>query len=524
MKPIRTLDEPQGQAMLALMSALRHGVMVHAADGTVLAMNAAAEAALGQAEAELVGHAPGPGGCRLWSEDGAELTAAELPIARAIATGAPVEPRLLRLQRPDGTAGWLELGAAPLPALAGDAPLFACTLVDRTVEVTARRMDEQLRQAQRLESVGRLAGGVAHDFNNALTVILSAAELVRSDLAEGRTPAAQDLEEITRAGARARELTKQLLAFARKQVVSPVVLDLNQAVQANEMMLARLLGEDVHLALRLEEGLWPVRLDPAQVDQALLQLAANARDALPSGGHVVIATRNVRLGREADLFLAAGDWVALSVSDDGVGMAPEVKARAFEPFFTTKEVGRGAGLGLATLHGTVSQAGGCVRVESEPGRGTRFEIFFPRTEPVDEARAAPPAPAAPQGGRELVLLVEDDPAVRALAVRALAGEGYRVVAASSGPEAVEAARKLERAPDLLLTDVIMPRFDGRRLAEILRASWPGLRVLFTSGYAGDRREMASASGEPAPEELLQKPFTGTELLARVRRVIAGPGR
>ncbi|MGA8891969.1 MAG: PAS domain S-box protein, partial [Anaeromyxobacteraceae bacterium] len=278
-----------------------------------------------------------------------------------------------------------------------------------------RRLEEQYRQSQKLESIGRLAGGVAHDFNNLLTVILSCSEAIREAQAEGRPIDPEDVEQIQEAGERARDFTGQLLAFARKQVISPVPTDLNAVVQASERLLRRVIGEDISLEVHAQPGLWLAQCDPGQMEQLLLNLAVNARDAMPRGGRLVLETRNAQVDPGGDATNGSGQWVLLVVRDSGSGMSPEVQERLFEPFFTTKELGKGTGLGLATVHGIVTQNGGRVLVESEPGRGTTFEIRFPRTlaKPAEVAR---PAPARPARGQETVLVVEDDPRVRAVTV------------------------------------------------------------------------------------------------------------
>jgi PAS domain S-box-containing protein len=377
-------------------------------------------------------------------------------------------------------------------------------------------LEEQVRQAQKLESVGRLAGGVAHDFNNLLTVVLGCAEALRSDAARGVPATLEDVEEIRAAGERARDLTRQLLAVARRQVIAPVPLDLNDVLRASEKLLRRVLGEDVELVVDLAPGLWWIRADPGQLEQVVLNLAVNARDAMPRGGTLVLRTRNgARAGAAAD------DGVCLSVRDSGTGMEPEVRAHLFEPFFTTKPDGKGTGLGLATVYGIVSQADGQVRVESEPGRGTTFELWFPRT--LDPPVAVSPLPAARAApGTERVLVVEDDAPVREVTVRALRASGYHVLVAGSGREALALAAAALDGLDLVVTDVVMPGLDGRTMADELRRRRPGLRVLYVSGYTEDaviaRGVLSSGMA------FLAKPFTPGALLARVRAVLDAPAR
>jgi len=398
----------------------------------------------------------------------------------------------------------------------GDQLLQLTTWLDETER---RRLEEQLAESQRLESVGRLAGGVAHDFNNLLTVVLCCAEAMREDLATGRGVDPDDVEGVRGAGERARDLTRQLLAFARKQIVAPTMLDLNGVVGGSERLLRRVLGEDVTLSTRLAPGLWNVRCDPAQVEQVILNLAVNARDAMPDGGSLDIATSNVPADGAPPLpDMAAGDWVRLTLRDSGTGMSPEVKSRLFEPFFTTKPKGRGTGLGLATVYGIVKQSGGHIRVESDIASGSAFEIFLPRgsdTIPAGTSRMEPPA--ARFSGT--VLLVEDDAGVRGVAARALREGGFLVLAAGGAGEAMELAARSPGPVDVLVTDVVMPGVNGKALAEELRRRRPDLRVLFVSGYPDD---IIGRHGVLDPGvEFLPKPFTPASLVARVGGLMSG---
>jgi signal transduction histidine kinase len=389
-----------------------------------------------------------------------------------------------------------------------------------------RRLQEQYLQAQKLESVGRLAGGVAHDFNNLLVAILGNCEVLEEGIRTG-DPSLEDLAEIRSAGERARDLVRQLLAVARRQMVEPHVLDLNEVLRDAERLLRRVLGEDVDVAVHPAEGLWPVRADPSQLHQVLLNLAVNARDAMPQGGKLTLETSNVELD---ETYVAAhegvrpGPHVVLAVSDSGQGLSPEARAHLFEPFFTTKPAGAGTGLGLATVYGIVKQAGGHVWVYSEPGRGTTFKIYLPCDSGVAEAREPLEPAAGPrtQSGTETVLVVEDDPMVRGLAVRALAAAGYRVLEAARGPGALELAAT-EAAPiHLLVTDVVMPDMSGPQLAEALRASRPDVRVLYMSGYT-ENTVVHRGVLDPGVQ-LLSKPFTPSELQEKVRQVLDAAGR
>jgi two-component system cell cycle sensor histidine kinase/response regulator CckA len=398
-----------------------------------------------------------------------------------------------------------------------------CTAKDiterRRAEQEAQASEHRQQQAQRLESVGRLAGGVAHDFNNLLTVILGGSAAIRDDLAEGHPVRREDIEEVLAAGERAGELTRQLLLFARRQSTVQAPLDLNAVVRGGERLLRRVLGEDVEIRTSLSEGLWPVVGDPGQFEQVIVNLAVNARDAMPRGGAMTLETLNVGAG--AAIPAPPGEWVLLRVHDTGLGMSREVKAHAFEPFFTTKQAGQGTGLGLATVHGIVTQAGGQVHVESEPGQGTRFEIWLPRSFQAVAAPGEPSGRAAPaRGGTESLLLVEDDPMVREMAARVLRTGGYRVLVAAGGAEALQVASLEGPALRLLATDVVLPGLDGRTLADELVRRLPGLRVLFISGHT---REVIGRHGvDDAGAEFLAKPFTAPALLDKVRVLLDRP--
>jgi len=374
------------------------------------------------------------------------------------------------------------------------------------------RLEGQLRQAHKMEAVGQLAGGVAHDFNNLLTVIAGYAALMTENPAQRQ--ALPELREIELAAKRAARLTQKLLAFSRKQVLQPRTINLNTVVMGMEEMLRRLIAEHIQMVTILASGLGNVRADPNQIEQVILNLALNARDAMPEGGRLIIETRNARLERAAGP-VAPGSYVTLSVSDTGHGMDTGTRARIFEPFFTTKEPGKGTGLGLATVYGIVEQSGGTITVDSSPGAGAVFRVYLP----VDEAgedQAQPRLARAAQPARPgSVLLVEDEAPLRKLVSTILSAAGYRVIEAASGDEAL--ARAAAAGPiDLLLTDVVMPSMSGPELVSRLRSGWPELAVLYMSGY--DRELL----GQKAPEgatEVLPKPFTPRELLARINELL-----
>jgi len=403
---------------------------------------------------------------------------------------------------------------------AGTVVGFFVTAFDSTEH---RALEGKLRQSQKMEAIGQLAGGVAHDFNNLLTVILCCAEEMEEELAAVASPLAEGVGEILGAAERARELTRQLLAFARKQDAVPVALDVNAVVLGCEKMLRRVVGENVEVEARLEPGLAPVLCDPGLLEQVIVNLAVNAKDAMPEGGRLLIETRSGTGDTPPETAEDGGGgaptaWVRLLVGDNGVGLTPEAKLHLFEPFFTTKEMGRGTGLGLATVHGIVAQSGGHIQVTSRPGEGTTFEISLPTTDKLPTA-AAVYKPGRPViRGMELVLVVEDDSRVRAATVRALESAGYEVVVAANGIEALAIQPGELARVKLLLTDVIMPgHMSGVAIAASLTARHPTLRVLYVSGHAEDallyRRVL-----DPGVE-FLSKPFTSSSLLGRVRNVL-----
>jgi hypothetical protein len=391
------------------------------------------------------------------------------------------------------------------------------------------RIQAQLQQAQRLESLGQLAGGVAHDFNNLLAVILNYTSFVSDELAApadsgwpGRLESARsDLEQITRAAERAAGLTRQLLAFARREVTRPRVLDLDNVITAVEELLRRTLGEHVELTTSLAGDLWPVLADPGQMEQVLVNLAVNARDAMPSGGTLTIDTSNITV--DADTIAGGskaqpGRNVRLRVSDTGTGMSAEVIEHVFEPFFTTKEEGVGTGLGLATVYGILAQAEGHIQIYSEPGAGTTFNIVLPVTsEAAAPIAEAVPYQRSPKG--EMVLVVEDEEALREVTRRIFARNGYQVITAANGPEALDLARGYPGEIHLLVTDIVMPRMLGNEIAEKMQAIKPGIEVLFMSGYA---RPVLASQGRLDPNvALIEKPFSEAELLAQAGWVLNG---
>ncbi len=383
------------------------------------------------------------------------------------------------------------------------------------------RLEDQLRQAQKVEAIGRLAGGVAHDFNNLTAIVLGYGEMLLSRLGPA-DPSRHWVEQIVAAGRRSATLTRQLLAFSRRQVLLPEVLDLNALLRDLEKLLGRLIGENIELEVNLAEGLGRITADPGQIEQVVTNLAVNARDAMPLGGRLVIETADAVLDATAAAgaeSVVPGEYVLLSVTDTGGGMDRQTLERLFEPFFTTKPRGKGTGLGLATVHGIVNQSGGYVRVASEPGKGASFKIYLPRTDAEPKAKAAEASESVPRGSGERILLVEDEAALRELCETILSRLGYRVSVAENGLEALRLVQEQGFEADLVVSDVIMPDMGGAEMVERLRRTRPGLRVLYMSGYPDDA---IAPHGVLAPgTPLLQKPFSERALAVKVRETLPG---
>jgi two-component system cell cycle sensor histidine kinase/response regulator CckA len=434
-------------------------------------------------------------------------------IRSSIRDGRPCTVELINYRK-DGSQFWNALTLAPV--YDGDRVTH---YVGVQTDITERRkMEEQFRQVQKMEAIGQLAAGVAHDFNNLLTVINGYSEILLAEKSQNDADRVA-ISSIRNAGERAASLTAQLLAFSRKAVIEPKVFDLNDVVEHLAKMLRRLIGEDINFTSRLEPGLWKIKADPGQIEQVIMNLSVNARDAMPIGGIITIQTENVNIQPGSDFEtrnFEPGRYVRLSVSDTGTGMTEEVKSKIFEPFFTTKGIGKGTGLGLATVFGIVEQAGGHIRVSTTIGKGTTFEVYLAAVADV-ATNNNQTATATPVNGAETVLIVEDEDAVRMLLRMTLESNGYQVLIAASGPDAIELSDLYHGEIHLLVTDVIMPEMGGRELAENIRSRRKEINVLYVSGYTDDavvRHGVISSA-----ESFLQKPFTPLVLLRKVRSIL-----
>ena len=495
----------------SVMGSVSDAIVTIDTAGTVTSVNPATERMFDYAEAELLGRnvnalMPEPDRGR---HDGYLTNYLTTGIAKVIGIGREVEAR-----RKDGKTFPVELTVTEF-RLDGERR-FTGVLRDISAR---RRLEEQFRQSQKMEAVGRLAGGIAHDFNNLLTVINGYGDLLLLE------PGARDdkrdkLVAIRDAGERAAALTSQLLAFSRKTIIAPKAFDLRDTVAHADRLLRRLIGEDILLTVTTHPAVCRVFADPNQIDQVLLNIAVNARDAMPKGGRLTLEVRPVAIGASAGPTDGprAGRYIELSVSDTGCGMSDEVRANIFEPFFTTKGPGKGTGLGLATVYGIVQQAGGHIAVESAVGRGTTFRVWLPAVAAAAAGGPVAPPPVAPRG-TETVLLVEDDDAVRTFSALALEGQGYRVLVAESGPTALPVLSAQRDAVRLLVTDVVMPEMSGRELADAACALVPGLKVLFVSGYTDDA--VVRHGVRDATDAFLQKPFTPLGLARKVRELLDG---
>jgi NO-binding membrane sensor protein with MHYT domain/CheY-like chemotaxis protein len=504
------------------MAALNVPAALHWDTGLVIASVAIAVAA-SFAGLALAYRLRADGGRRVLAQRAAAAVIMGLAIAGMHYTGMAAAHFTTPGRTGDGSSGLLATGDLAVGVGLGALLILALSLLGSAADLWVRRRDEtseRRQQSQRLEAIGQLAGGIAHDFNNLLTAILGNVAFVL-EATPKEDPRYEDVLEIERAATRAAELTRQLLAFGRKQILRPATLDLNAVLAHIMRMLNRLVGEHIEVALRPDPALGLVRADMAQLEQVIVNLVVNARDAMPDGGKLTIETRNVTLGPEftRQHGIAPGPYVLMAFTDTGVGMDPATQSRIFEPFFTTKPRGQGTGLGLATVYGIIKQSGGTVSVYSEPNRGSTFKLYLPQV--MEGALEAGEAvlPSAAAEGSGTILLAEDEEVVRTLAARVLEASGYRVLVAGSPAEAERASAGHPGHIDLLLTDVIMPGTTGPRLAAELIAARPGMRVLYMSGFT---ENAIVHHGVLAPEtQFIHKPFTPAALAAKVREVMAG---
>ena len=483
-------------------------IVVTDAQAVIQYVNPAFEAVTGYRREEAIGQNP-----RIL-QSGRQDAAFYRQMWTALAAGQPWKGRLVN-RRKDGTLYTEEAVISPVVDVQGRIANYVAVKRDVSEQL---RLSAQLLQAQKMDSIGRLAGGVAHDFNNMLGVILGRTGMALEQIPP-TAPLHADLEEIQRAAERSADLTRQLLAFARKQTVAPRILRLNDTIAGMLQMLKRLIGENIELAWRPQAELWPVRIDPAQIDQILANLCVNARDAIPGIGQIVIETGNEVVDQKScaeHAGFAPGEYAWLTVSDNGCGMAPETLAHIFEPFFTTKSIGEGTGLGLATVYGIVKQNHGYISVTSRPGLGTRFKIYLPRhADKATHQRQKGPGPV-PQG-HETILLVEDEPAILQMTKKMLERQGYLVLAASTPGAAIHCAREYEGEIHLLMTDVVMPEMNGRDLAQNLYSLYPQIKCLFMSGYPAN--VIAHHGVLDHGVHFIQKPFIQGELSTRIREAL-----
>ena len=504
------------------MAALNVPAALHWDAGLVIASVAIAVAA-SFAGLALAYRLRADGGRRVLAQRAAAAVIMGLAIAGMHYTGMAAAHFTTPGRTGDGSSGLLATGDLAVGVGLGALLILALSLLGSAADLWVRRRDEtseRRQQSQRLEAIGQLAGGIAHDFNNLLTAILGNVAFVL-EATPKEDPRYEDVLEIERAATRAAELTRQLLAFGRKQILRPATLDLNAVLAYIMRMLNRLVGEHIEVTLRPDPALGLVRADMAQLEQVIVNLVVNARDAMPDGGKLTIETRNVTLGAEftRQHGIAPGPYVLMAFTDTGVGMDPATQSRIFEPFFTTKPRGQGTGLGLATVYGIIKQSGGTVSVYSEPNRGSTFKLYLPQVMEGTLEAGEVVLPSAAAEGSGTILLVEDEAVVRTLAARVLEASGYRVLVAGSPAEAERASAGHPGHIDLLLTDVIMPGTTGPRLAAQLVAARPGMRVLYMSGFT---ENAIVHHGVLAPEtQFIHKPFTPAALAAKVREVMAG---
>ncbi|HEX5970830.1 MAG TPA: ATP-binding protein, partial [Gemmatimonadaceae bacterium] len=499
----------------SVVETMSEGVVVQNADGSTELCNARALELFGVTEAELMASFSQRERWHAVRPDGSSYAVEELPVNVTLRTGEPTRDVVMGITRRDGAHLWLSVNTSAIRE-DGQVQAVVCTFNDVSHRA---ELATQLRQAQKMEAVGQLAGGIAHDFNNLLTAISCNVELLLDAIAPNDVRR-DDVVQIREAADRAATLTRQLLAFSRRQVLQPRALDLNDTVSSMERLLCRVMNADVRIRTRLEPALPAVFADAGQMEQVMMNLVLNARDAMPGGGSIVVRTARRQLHDAMQHRLGVvppGDYVTLAVQDGGTGIAPEVLERLFEPFFTTKPQGKGTGLGLATVHGIVLQSSGHITVESTPGAGAEFTVYLPAHHAShSDATPLPVRRPSRQVGRT-VLVVDDEAAVRDVTMRAVARAGYHVLGASGGAEALELlAHEMDPASVLLLTDLMMPGMSGQELAAQVAARFPAVRVVTMSGYSAEELTRRGQNAHPQ----LQKPFTLPQLIAFVNEAFA----
>jgi two-component system cell cycle sensor histidine kinase/response regulator CckA len=515
----RRHDDEMRSRLAAIVESSDDAILGTDLEGNITAWNRGAERLYGYSREEMVGQS-----LSLLVPPEGERD--HLRVMGRVLRGEAVHHQEATRRRKDGTLVEVSLTVSPIRDRVGrilGLSKIAHDLTEkRRADAQLASMREQLWLSQKMEAIGNLAGGVAHDFNNLLSVILSYTALALEELKPGEA-LHDDLSEVEKAAQRAASLTQQLLAFGRRQILAPQVLDLNHSVRGLEKILRRVLGEHISLALHLESKLGQVYADPGQIEQVLMNLVVNARDAMPDGGMLTIETLNVELDASyaaQHVEVTPGEYVMVAVTDSGVGMDAATRARMFEPFFTTKEPGRGTGLGLSTVFGIVKQSDGHIWAYSEPGEGTTFKVYLPRSDGAQHPVTATPPPSPPRRGTETVLVVEDDPAVRTIVQTILRRQGYNVLEGQNGGDALLICEQYGGRIDLLITDVVMPRMNGRQLATRLASIRPELKVLYISGYTEDT--IVHHGILDAGIAYLAKPITPEALARKVRDVLDGP--
>lgn len=498
------------QQLAAIVESSEDAIIGCTLNGVVTIWNQGAERLFGYSAEEVIGEPTSTNARLNWPD--------EIKAMKRVRNGEHVAPLETIRTRKDGKQIHVSVSVSPIRE--GGGRIIGASLICR--DISARKeLEGQIQQAQKMEAIGQLAGGIAHDFNNLLTVVMGYSECLVDDLAE-RTQSQQMAQEILRAAGRAADLTKQLLAFGRKAIIAPTVLDLNGEIHQTESMLRRLIGEDIELVIATVPKALKIRIDPGQLHQVILNLSVNARDAMPHGGQLRIETSSEILeestirGRPR---LRPGRHAVLTVTDTGCGISPEIAAHIFEPFFTTKETGKGTGLGLATAYGIIEQAGGHIEVESRPGQGALFRIHLPQVAGSEHDARTEPRGKRCQGN-ETVLLVEDESMVRAYAGHILRESGYHVLEARDGSEALQLCRQHSGPLHLLVTDVVLPRDNGREVAEQTATLRPGIKVLYLSGYTEDT--VLRHGVIEAEMQFLAKPFAPSALVSKVREVLDTP--